>query len=261
MVFDEHTIYATSAAIAFIATVICFLVARRFEGETRHHMLVAPTVTGILALGYLGMATNTLVATNPEGEPVYVTRFIVYCLTYSYFLYYVGLLANARYRYRVIAAGGFATYSLGAMFSHWLPDPAGGVFSLVVLASVGVLLWVLLRPFTAASASVSGERQLVFSKTRNLFILVIAGYLMQVFFSRQALGLLDAFVGVFNSAYIDLLGHIGLAGLLLSSQVAVAELSKKHPSPVRLLLPEKWQKKERADNQLGESVPASVEQK
>jgi len=235
MLVEEHILYAIAAVTAFAATVVYFLFARRFEGATRRHLYVAPMATGILGVGYTGMAADTLVLFNPDGEPVYLTRYVYYCLAYPYLMFYLGIVADVPYRDRVLGAVGVTVFALGTMFTQWLHDPWSSLFALVTLASVGLLLWLLLRRLPASAGEVSNERKLMFSKVQYLFVFLFLGYLILSLFARQALGLFDAFVGIFVSAYIDLIGHIGLAGLLLYSHRAVEEIAANRPSPFGLL--------------------------
>lgn len=235
MVVQEHTLYAVSAGIGLLATVVFLLRGRKYEGATGRYMLLAPFVTGALTVGYLIMALDMLVTFNPDGEPVYFSRYLMYTLTYPYLIYYLGVVSNASYRYRVIGAVGVLGFTYGTLVAQWMPEPVSSIAGLLSILIVALLVWMLFRPYTTPASSVSGDRRLMFSKIRNLFVLLFISYLLLAFMSRQALGFYDAFVGVFISSYIDLLGHIGAAGLILYSRNAVAEIAREEPSPLRLL--------------------------
>ena len=56
-------------------------------------------------------------------------------------------------------------------------------------------------------------------------------YLLVALTNRAALGLLDAFVGVFTIAYIDLVAHIAFVGLIIYSNGAIQSVATEYSSP------------------------------
>jgi hypothetical protein len=46
--------------------------------------------------------------------------------------------------------------------------------------------------------------------------------------------LLDAFVGVVTIMYVDIIAHVGLAGIIIYSQTAVTTLAAEYPSPLEM---------------------------
>lgn len=235
MLFEEQTIYAAIAVIGVLVTGAFAAWTRQFRGPTRRHMLLAPTLTGLLTLGYVGMATETMLLYGPEGEPVYATRFVTYAITYPFLGAYAGAVADAGRRYVLAAFLGLWAFVGGAMAGHLAPAPFDSVANLVVLAGFGVTFWLLLRPYTTAAASVSGGRRLLFGKVRNLQLLLLTMYLVVALTTRQALGLLDAFGGIYVSAYLDLFGHVAYGGILLRSRRGVADLAETYDSPLAVL--------------------------
>lgn len=231
MVIQEQTLYAGGAGIAFVAAVAAAVLISGFEGKTRRHMLLMPAALAVLALGYLGMALELFVATSPVGEPVYFTRYGTYLLSYTFLMSYIGLVAGAKLRYRLIPAGAVLGFTFGTVLVQLAPPPLDSVGSLVVLGSLVAVFWAFFGPLTRAAASVSGDRRLLFAKLRNLAALAFIMYLLVAFTNRSALGLLDAFVGVFTIAYVDLVAHVGLAGLIVYSGDAIESVTAEHSSP------------------------------
>jgi bacteriorhodopsin len=232
MVVQEQTLYAGGAAIIFAATVVSSLLVTKFEGDIRKHMLAMPVVLGVLTLGYVGMALEVFVATSPEGEPVYFTRYASYIITYTYLMAYIGLLAGARRRYRLVPAVSVIGFSLGTPITQLTSPPVDSVGSLIVIASLVLVFWAFFGPLARAAASESGDRRLLFVKIRNLSSLLFIMYLLVALTNRAALGLLDAFVGIFTIAYVDLIGHIVFAGLIIFSGSAIEMLVSEYPSPL-----------------------------
>jgi len=232
MVVQEQTLYAGGAAIIFTATVVASLFVTRFESDVRKHMAAMPVVLAVLTLGYVGMALDLFVATSPEGEPVYFTRYAAYIVTYTYLMTYIGLLAGARRRYRLVPALSVFGFTFGTVLTQLPSPPLDSIGSLVVILWLVLVFWAFFGPLARAARSESGDRRLLFIKIRNLSALIFIMYLLVALTNRAALGLLDAFVGVFTIAYVDLIGHIVFAGLIIFSGSAIDMVGDEHPSPL-----------------------------
>jgi bacteriorhodopsin len=233
MLIAEHTFYLLVTAVAAVTTVPLALVAAR--AQVRSWALLAPAVTGLIALGYLGMGTQALTVPDPAGEPVTVSRFVTYLFTYTSVVATIGILADVGRRGTALGVLGLVGYTGGVLVNWILPAPLNSAGQLAVLGSTVFVLYLLFRPYSRSVQSVSGARQLLFGKLRNLMALLLLMYLIVGLTSRQGLGLLDAFTGVYIGGYLDLLGHVGYAGLLLRGGTAIEELAAQYPSPVAYL--------------------------
>lgn len=231
MVVQEQTLYAVVAVVALLATIVALALGRRFEGKARRHAAPMVVALGLLAVGYAIMALDLLVLFTSEGEPVYLSRFAVYTLTYTFIMSYVGLVAGAGLRFRLLPGIATLGFTYGTLVVQLAPPPLDSLGSLVVLVSLTAVLWAFFGPLTRAAQQVSGNRRLLFAKLRNLGTLVFIAYMLLALMTRQALGLFDAFVGVFVAAYVDLLAHVGLVGLILYSRETIAELAVEYDSP------------------------------
>ncbi|RXK47351.1 bacteriorhodopsin [Halorientalis pallida] len=235
MLFEEQTLYAAVAIVALLLTVGLIAGIRRFGGATRRHMLLAPAAMASLTVSYAGMAAGILLFHGPEGAPVYVTRFLDYGIVYAFAAAYTGQVANVDRRVIFSGVLGLWAFSFGAMIRHLAPPPFDSLASLLVLGGFAYTLWLLLRPYTRAAASVSGDRRLLFGKLRNVQLIMLITYLLVALTTRQALGLLGAFTGIYVSAYLDLFSHVALVGLVLRSEPAIRSLVETHPSPLSFL--------------------------
>ena len=235
MLFEEQTLYTAVAIVAVLLTLVLLAWVRRFEGTTRRHMLLAPAAMASLTVSYVGMATGTLLFHGPAGAPVYVTRFLDYGFVYAFMVAYTGQLANVDRRLIFGGILGLWAFSFGAMIRHLAPPPFDSLASLLVLAGFACSLWLLLRPYTRAAASVADDRRLLFGKLRNVQLIMLITYLLVALTTRQALGLLGAFTGIYVSAYLDLFSHVALVGLIVRSEPAVRSLTETHPSPLSFL--------------------------
>jgi bacteriorhodopsin len=235
MLFEEQTLYSAVAVVALLLTIVLGARVRQFEGATRRHMLVVPAVTASLTVSYVGMATGTLLFHGPGGEPVYVTRFLDYAVAYGLVSAYTGQLADADRRLLFSGILGLWAFSFGAMARHLASPPFDSLGSLLVLGGFVYSLWLMLRPYTRSAASVTGDRRLLFGKLRNVQVIMLLTYLLVALTTRQALGLLDAFTGIYVSAYLDLFSHVALAGLILRSEPAIRSTVEAYPSPLSFL--------------------------
>jgi bacteriorhodopsin len=231
MVVQEQTLYAIVTGVGLVTSILAGVSWRNYRGDARKHGVVAVAALVALTLGYAVMALDALVIETADG-PVYLSRFAVYTLTYTVLMSYVGLVAGADLRTRVIPGIATLGFTYVTLVGQLAPEPIDSLGSLVVLASLTLVLWAFYRPLTRAARSVSGNRRLLFAKLRNLGTLVFISYLLLALMTRQALGLFDAFVGVFVAAYVDLLAHLGLAGLILYSRETIEELAAEHSSPL-----------------------------
>lgn len=224
MVIEELEFYGLIGIVAAVAAVVCMVMVRRFSGQTRKTMLLTVYVTGALALGYVGMSQELLRFIGATGRPVPVSRFLTYLFTYIPIMGTIGLLADAKRRDILLGCVFVTVYTVSAVANWMLAPPLNTVGKLFFLCGLLGMLWVIFRPYTAAAATVSGERRLAFGKLRNLIALTMVMYLLVGLTSRQSLGLLGSFTGVYLGAYIDLIGHVGFAGILLRSGTAVDHL-------------------------------------
>lgn len=230
MIIAEQSFYLLVSAFALVSTLVCAAVARKFDGRARRYMLYAPAVTGLLALGYFAMSVGALTITDPKGEPVPVSRFATYMVSYTFVMAFIAMVGGASRRLGIAGIASVGGFTLGTLVNWLTPAPINVLGKVVVLSSLAASLYLLFKPYTRASSTVSGERRLLFGKVRNLMALLMTNYLIVGLISRQGLALLGTFTGVYIGGYIDILGHIGFAGLLLRSEDAIAELADVHRS-------------------------------
>lgn len=235
MVVQEQTLYAAGAVINVVGALALALLVRRFDGTARRHVIFLPVVMGILTVGYIGMARGWFVEISNEGTPVYFTRYGTYMLTYTYLMSYIGLIAGARFRYRVVPAAAVGGFTGGTVVTQLAPAPLDSLGSLIVITSLVLVFWAFFRPLQRAAADVSRERRLLFSKLRNFASLIFVMYLLVALTNRAGVvQLLDAFVGVLTIAYVDVIAHIGLTGLIVYSPTAIRELAEEYDSPLEM---------------------------
>ncbi|WP_339105516.1 bacteriorhodopsin [Haloterrigena salinisoli] len=221
---SELRMYRLGFYVTAVAT-LAFLgwVARKPAG-TRRYYLPAPIVCGTLSLAYFGMSIELLRVTTPSGQPLPMTRYVDYFIATAIMVAVAGKVAGATRRQLaalVALTVGWVGVSLGRYFLTGTAVLVATLGTVVVLAA---LLYVMIWPVTKRSGRTSGERVLLYGKLRNVLILLWIAYLVIGVISRQGIGLLDAFGGVFAGAYLDIATRIGFGLLILRGSDAMVQL-------------------------------------
>ncbi|SEH17471.1 Bacteriorhodopsin [Natronorubrum sediminis] len=220
----ELEMYRIGAAITALATVAFLVWVARKPAGLRRYYLPVPIICGTLSLAYLGMSLELLRFTTPDGEPVALTRYVEYYVATPIMVVLAGMIAGASRRQLVtLVVLVFAWISVTIVGVFQTPPEALVLNGLTVVV-LGVLIYTLVWPITARSGQTSGERVLLFGKLRNLLLLLWVGYLVIGVISRQGIGLLDAFGGIFVGAYLDIATRIGFGILVLRATDAMVDL-------------------------------------
>lgn len=211
--------YAMAAAtVGFLAWI-----ARMPAGKRRYY-LPAPIVTGTLALSNVGMSLGLFRITTAGGQPIPMTRYIDYLVATVIMVVVAGRVAGASRRQLAAASVLTVTWVASTAVRYFIEGSLSTAAMGVTFASLGGLMYLMIWPITARSGQQSGERVLLFGKLRNLLLLLWVFYLVMGFVSRQGLGLLDAFGGIFVTAYLDVLTRVGFGVLLLRATDAVDQM-------------------------------------
>ncbi|MFC6765834.1 bacteriorhodopsin [Natrinema soli] len=220
----ELEMYRLGFYVTAVATLVFVGWVASKPAGTRRYYLPAPIVCGTLSLAYFGMSIELLRLTTPTGQPLPVTRYIDYFVATTIMILFMGKIAGASRRQLaalVVLTEVWIGLSLVRYFLTGAAVPAANLGTVVVLAA---LLYVMIWPVTKQSGRTTGERVLLYGKLRNLLILLLVAYLVIGVISRQGIGLLDAFGGIFVGAYLDIATRIGFGLLLLQATDAVEQL-------------------------------------
>lgn len=226
----ELEMYRLGFYVTAVATLVFLGWVAKKPAETRRYYLPAPIVCGTLSLAYFGMSVELLRVTTPGGQPLPMTRYIDYFVATVIMIAVAGKVAGASRRQLaalVALTVGWIGLSLGRYF---LTGTAALAVNLGTVVVLGALLYVMIWPVTKQSGRTSGERVLLYGKVRNLMILLWVAYLLIGIISRQGIGLLDAFGGIFVGAYLDIATRIGFGLLILRADDAVAHLADEAES-------------------------------
>ena len=230
MIVGELTFYTLVGAVMAVAFVFFAVAVRQYSGRMRRYMIVAPALCGILSLGYFAMSAEALRVYSAGGRAVPLSRFVAYYLGYSTVVAYIGVIGGASRKHLSLSVGFMVVFITGTIVNWYFLPPVESLGKVLVVSSMVGQLWILAGPFSRAAESVSGTRRLAFGKMRNLMALLLLMYFIVGLTSRQGLGLLGTFTGIYMGGYMDVLGHIGMAALVLRSGDAIEELAAERSS-------------------------------
>lgn len=207
------------------AAIVGFLgwIALLPSGKRRYYLPV-PIICGTLALSNLGMSLELFRITTASGQPIPMTRYIDYLVATIIMVAVAGWIAGASRRTLVATAVLVAAWVGSTAARYLLEPPLNAAAGLVTIGSLAALVYLIVWPLTRRSSEQSGERVLLYGKLRNLLVLLWVFYLVIGFVSRQGLGLLDAFSGIFFAAYLDALTRIGFGILVLRATDAMDQV-------------------------------------
>ena len=220
----EAMLYRATAVLLGVAAVGFLVWTLRAPASRRRFGFVAVALSAVVAVSYLGMSLGVLRFESLAGEAVPVTRFVGYLASVTGLLWVLTQISGGGRTLFALLEITFLGFIAGTLGSWFLAEPFSIVASVSTLLTFGIVAYLLLVPGTRAVVETTGDRILLYGKLRNLLLLAWAGYLVVAIISRQNLGLLDGFVGVFIGTYIDVLLYIGFGVILLRHGTAIDQV-------------------------------------
>lgn len=220
----ELHLYQLTAAVLGLMTLAVLAVTMRLPARHRQYGLACVIITASMGAAYVLMSMEFLTIQNVAGEWLPAARFGGYLIAFSAMITFLTRIAGVGYRWTalliVLTTGVIAGTILGWYFDE--PASFGGVA--LTVTSLSAQSIVLLRSIPSRAAGISDERQLLYGKLCNLSLLIWWLYIVLGLITRQNLGLLDAFVGIFLGAYVDVVIVVGFVAILLRSDEALDHL-------------------------------------
>lgn len=181
-----------------------------------------------MSISYALMAAG-LLTVETTGRTESVVRFLGYTVSWSVVCFVLGAIVDADRR-TTLALIGPVLAAPWATLASWVFDGTiAAVASLVLLVSLGGMVYLLVGPLSSVAETVSGERALLYTKVKRLILLVFTGLILTGAVSEQNLGLTGAFVGQTVATYVDLIWLAGFGALVL--QYADTLEAEEVPSP------------------------------
>lgn len=218
MIVSATVIYFGTAALLGLSGAVFGLLALRESRHSRRMLLVGAVPALAMAVAYVFMGMEWVTVTT-GGREQSVARFA----GYSVVLGAVGvvireLLGLSRRRFLTMTVVLLLTPWFA--LASWLPEGtvAGSVLTLCTVLSYLAGAYLLFGPVSRLAREVSGQRRLLYTKLRNLFVLCWGALIIQSALSAQALGLTNLFVGQLGASYTDIIFMVGIAGLVASGK-------------------------------------------
>jgi bacteriorhodopsin len=216
--------YRITFYVMAAATVGVLLWISRFPKGRRRYYLPLPIICGILSLAYFGMSIGDYQVMTPTGQPVQTSRYVDYFISGPMMVTVAGIVAGASRRQLVGLNVVMVTWTGSILAGYFLTEPIVYAANIANFVLFGVLAYILIWPITRRSGEQGGERVLLYGKLRNLLLILFGAYLVLGLLSRQGLGLLDAFSGIFAGSYLDALTRIGFCLLILRATDATDQI-------------------------------------
>jgi sensory rhodopsin len=195
------------------------------ERRNRSYYAVLAAITAIAAVAYVAMGLD--VGRVGSGDAaVYLPRYIDWLLTTPLLVLYLGLLCRPERRVYaallgadVVIIGAGIVGALTAGVVRWVAFAVGVVAYLVLLYQ---LLLVLPQQATLAADRVAA----VFTKLRNLTVVLWSIYPVAWVLSPLGAGLLDQGSTVLIIAYLDMISKVGFVIVAMNGRDALDALAR-----------------------------------
>ncbi|WP_290819442.1 bacteriorhodopsin [Halovivax sp.] len=220
----ELQLYQLTAAVLAIVTLGTVVATVRLPPRRRQYGLACVVIAGSMGAAYVLMSVEFLTIQNVEGEWLPAARFGAYLIAFSAMLAFLTHVAGVGYRWMALLIVLLVGVIGGTVTGWYFDEPISLAAAAVTVGCLTVQSVVLLRSIPARATRVSDERRLLFGKLRNLGLLIWWLYIVVGLVSRQNLGLLDAFVGIFIGAYLDVVIVVGFVAILLRNGEALDHL-------------------------------------
>ena len=228
----ELELYRMTAAILAVVTLGTVVTTARVPARHRQYGLIGVVIAVSMTTAYALMSMEVLTIQNLEGEQLPAARFGAYMIAFAAMLSFLPRIADVGYRWIAVVVVLLVGVISGTIASWYLQEPESLAATVVIFGSLIALSVVLLRSLPRRFGDLSDERRLLFGKLRNLTLLIWWLYIVLGLITRQNLGLLDAFVGVFLGAYLDIVITVGFVAIMLRADTALDQLAVQDGSSV-----------------------------
>lgn len=195
-----------------------------FDPDNRRYYGVLAAITGIAAVAYVAMALGIGSVDAPGDAVWYAPRYVDWLLTTPLLLLYLAMLAKPGRRplvalvaldVVVIVAGAAAVLTAGPL--SW------GLFAIAGVAYLGIV-YLLIETLPTAATFASERVAIVFTKLRNLTVVLWTIYPVVWLLAPQGLGWLTFGTEMMVVVYLDFLTKVAFAIVALNGRDALADL-------------------------------------
>lgn len=196
-----------------------FLTQRRY----RNYNAVLAAVTGFAAVAYLSMALG-MGKVQVGDAALFLPRYVDWLVTTPLLVVYLGMLCRPERRVYGALVGVDVLVIGAGVVAGLLPSPYSYVAYLVGCAAYVGLLYLLLVVLPR-QATLRGDRvDTVFTKLRNLTVVLWTLYPVVWILGPLGVGLLQAGTEVMVVTYLDLISKVGFVAMAVGGADALAQL-------------------------------------
>lgn len=216
MVAEDTTVYFVCGSVFTLGALVAVALAIRESGMARRMALVGAVPAVSIALTYLLMGLEVAMV-ETAGRDQSVVRFFGYTTSLVALGYILKRTVSLPRRTAIVVTAAIVLTPWVSLVSWFLTGVLESVVTLTSLALFAYASYLLFGPLSATAAAVGGQRELLFVKLRNLFVLGYGTLILLSAASEQVLGLLTAFVATVAAGYADGVLMLGIGFLVISS--------------------------------------------
>ena len=211
---EPSTVRFASAGVYAVSAVVLLALARRKPADLRRYCYPFVAVVAFAGVGIAswaaGIGTFEVGTGTLEGGQL-LTDYVAYPFLFGFAAFVAGV--SRRYVGGIVAIT--VAMRVGYDFAEVFAGPLATAGTLGILVGYVTLVGLFFGPVASAAARQAPERELFFTKTRNLalfaFGVLIAWAMLQI------AGLFDQFTATVTLEYLDLLLRVGFAGFVFAN--------------------------------------------
>ena len=216
---EPSTVRFASAGVYAVSAVVLLALARRKPADLRRYCYPFVAVVAFAGVGIAswaaGIGTFEVGTGTLEGGQL-LTDYVAYPFLFGFAAFVAGV--SRRYVGGIVAIT--VAMRVGYDFAEVFAGPLATAGTLGILVGYVTLVGLFFGPVASAAARQAPERELFFTKTRNLalfaFGVLIAWAMLQI------AGLFDQFTATVTLEYLDLLLRVGFAGFVFANVETLA---------------------------------------
>ena len=199
-------------------------------GDHPRYYAVLGAITGIATVAYVAMGLG-LGQLQVDGAVFYLPRYVDWLLTTPLLVLYLAMLARPRRRVYGILVGLEVVVIASGVGAAFAPTPLNWAAYLAGLLAFGAILYYLISVLPAQAALDAHRPSAVFTKLRNLTVVLWSIYPIVWLLGPFGLGLLLVETEAMVVTYLDLLAKVGFVVIAVNGREALSILDARTPRP------------------------------
>ena len=196
---------------------------RAENGDHPRFYAVLGAITGIATIAYVAMGLG-VGQLRVDGAVFYLPRYVDWLLTTPLLVLYLAMLAHPRRRVYGVLVGLEVVVIAAGVAAAFAPTPLDWVAYLLGVLAFGVILYYLVAVLPRQAALESHRPAAVFTKLRNLTVVLWSIYPIVWLLGPFGVGLLLVETEAMVVTYLDLLAKVGFVVIAVNGRAALAVL-------------------------------------